>query len=180
MVALLLVLGIAIVLVGCGSNGDEATPTSASATPAAVTRSQTPSTVSPRSELSLRGEAVEKVADSTVQQVTWADGKVYEETLPELILRTVDRPDAPHGRRVVARWLEDERWQVTIFLRIEDRSTDPPTVIDLCAEFYYDEGSEIFEAANGRGSFALTGRDPCASGSPPADLCPLDKEVELQ
>lgn len=117
------------------------------------------------------------MADTAVQRVTWADDTVYEETLPTLILRTLGQPDAPHGRRVVARWLEGLRWQVTIFTRLEDRSTDPPTVTDLRAEFYYDEASGVFEGANGRGYFALTGSDPCASEEPPADICPLDKEI---
>jgi hypothetical protein len=53
-------------------------------------------------------------------------------------------------------------------------------VTDLQAEFYYDEASGAFEAANGRASFALTGRDLCAGNQPAADLCPLDKEIELQ
>ena len=110
--------------------------------------------------------------------MTWAGGTVYEETIPALILRSAGLPDAPHGRRVVSAWLGDDRWQVTIFVHLEDRSTDPPTVIDLLGELYYDEGSEKFEAANGRASFALTGRDPCASDEPPADLCPLDKEIK--
>jgi hypothetical protein len=175
-VAMLPALVIAIVAAGCGSNSDETSPTSAPATPT-VTGSQVPPITIPRSELSLRGENVEKVADSAVQRITWPDGTVYEETIPALMLTTVGRPDAPHGRRVVARWLEDDRWQVTIFLRIEDHSTDPPTVIDLRAELYYDEGSSAFEPANGRAYFALTGRDPCASDQPSADLCPLDKEI---
>lgn len=170
---MLLALGLALVVAGCGSDGGETSPTSAPAT----TASQTPSTALPRSDLSLRGENVERVADSAVQRVTWADGTVHEETIPALMLRTVDRPDAPHGRRVVARWLDDDRWQVTIFLHMEDRSTDPPTVVDLRAELYYDEGSTAFEPANGRAYFALTGRDPCASDQPSADLCPLDKEI---
>ena len=177
-VALVLALGIAVVAVGCGSDGDETSPTSAPATPTPVaTASQASTTALPRSELSLRGENVENVADTVVQRVTWADGTVYEEIIPGLMLRTLGRPDAPHGRRVVARWLEDDRWQVTIFLRTEDRSTDPPTVIDLRGDFYYSEGSGTFEPANGRASFAFTGRDPCASDEPPADLCPLDKEI---
>jgi len=176
-VALLLLSGIFIVAVACGSDGDETPPTSASATPAAA-GSQVPGTALPRSDLSLRGENVEKVADTTVQRVTWAGGTVYEETIPALILRSAGLPDAPHGRRVVSAWLGDDRWQVTIFVHIEDRSTDPPTVTDLRGELYYDESSEKFEAANGRASFALTGRDPCASDKPPADLCPLDKEIK--
>jgi hypothetical protein len=178
-VALLVVLGVALLAAGCGSDGDQASPTPTAATPTSPAVSQASPSGSPvRSDVSLRGENVEKVADSAVQQVTWADGTVYQETIPVLMLRTLGRPDASHGRRVVARWLEDNRWQVTIFLRMEDRSTDPPTVIDLQAEFYYDEGSGAFEAANGRAAFALTGRDPCAGNEPSADLCPLDKEVE--
>ena len=177
-VALLLFLGIAVAAVACGSDSDETSPSPTSpAATAATMGSQTPTSVLPGSDLSARGEEVERVADTSVQHVTWADGTVYEETIPTLILRTLGQPDAPSGRRVVARWLEGERWQVTIFTRIEDRSTDPPTVTDLRAEFYYDEGSEEFEAANGRASFALTGRDPCASDEPPDDLCPLDKEI---
>jgi len=120
---------------------------------------------------------VEKVADSDAQRVTWADGTVYEETIPMLMLRTLGRPDTPHGRRVVASWLEDDRWQVTIFTHIEDRDTDPPTVTDLRAELIYDESSNTFEPANGRAYFALTGTDPWASDQPSADLCPLDKEI---
>jgi len=173
---LLLLSGIFAVAVACGSDGDDASPTSTPATPAAV-ESEVPGTPLPRSELSIRGENVEKVANTSLQRVTWADGTVYEEIIPSLILRTIDRPDAPHGRRVVAAWLGDDRWQVTIFTRIEDRTTDPTTVIDLRAEFYYDEGSNTFEPANGRGYFALKGSDPCASDEPPDDLCPLDKEI---
>jgi len=179
-VVLLLTLGIAVAAVGCGSNGDKTSSTVIPGTSTAPAGSETPAGTVQRSELSLRGEEVERVADTAVQHVTWADGNSYDETLPTLILRTLGQPDAPHGRRVVARWLEGQRWQVTIFTHLEDRSTDPPTVTDLVAEFYYDEGSKTFEAANGRGSFALTGRDPCASDKPSADLCPLDKEVSAQ
>lgn len=179
-VALLVALGVAVLAAGCASGGDEVSPTPAPATPTPTVGSQAPPTAAPRSELSQRGEKVEEVADSAVQRVTWADGTVYQESIPQLMVRTLGRPDAPHGRRVVARWLGDNRWQVTIFLRMEDRSTTPPTVIDLRADFYYDEGSGVFEAANGRAYFSLTGRDPCAFDQPPADLCPLDKEIELQ
>ena len=175
-IVVLLLLSVAVLAAGCGSDGDETSPTSTPATPA-VTGTQAPANVGPRSDLSLRGENAEKVANTGVQTVTWADGTVYEETIPVLILRTLGRPDASHGRRVVARWLEDDRWQVTIYVHIEDRSTDPPTVTDLRAEFYYDESAGTFEGANGRGYFALKGSDPCASDEPPADLCPLDKEV---
>ena len=185
-VALLLVLGIAIAAAACGSDGDDTSPTSPPATPEATgtqtpstpaAASQTPSTGPPGSDVSQRGENVEKVADTALQELTWADGTTYEETIAALMLRSADRPGAPHGRRVVARWLGDDRWQVTIFIHIEDRSTDPPTVIDLRGELYYDESSETFEPANGRASFAFTGRDPCTGAQPPAELCPLDKEV---
>jgi hypothetical protein len=175
-VALILISGVLALAIACGSDGDETPATSTAATPAAQA-SEVPGTPFPRSELSIRGENVEKVANASVQRVTWADGTVYEETIPSLMLRTIDRPDEPHGRRVVAAWLGDDRWQVTIFVHIEDRSTDPVTVIDLRGELYYDEASETFEAANGRAFFALTGKDPCPSDSPDPDLCPLDKEV---
>ena len=176
-VTLLLLSGLFAVAVACGSDGDETPSTSAPATSAAA-GSQVPGTALPRSDLSLRGENVEKVADTAVQHVTWDDGTAYEETIPTLILRTIGQPDAPHGRRVVSAWLGDDRWQVTIFVHIEDRSTDPPTVTDLLGELYYDEVANTFEPANGRASFALTGRDPCDSDEPPADLCPLDKEIK--
>ena len=176
-VDLLLALGIAIVAVACGSDGDDTLPTSTPATPATTGSPTSPAGPSARSDLSLRGENVEKVAGTAVQRVTWADGTVYEETIPTLLLRTIGRPDAPYGRRVVSAWLGDDRWQVTIFMHIEDRSTDPPTVTDLLGELYYDEVANTFEAANGRAYFAFTGRDPCASDEPPDDLCPLDKEI---
>jgi len=120
------------------------------------------------------------VADNAVVKATWPDGTVYEEPLYTLMLRTLGKPDAPSGRRVVARWLGENRWQVTIYLRVEDRSTDPKTVTDLRADFSHIEGSGVFEPVNGRAVFAFTGRDPCATAEPPADLCPLDKEIELQ
>ncbi len=174
-------MGIAVLAVGCGSGGGSTSPTATASAPAtSAAGSQTPATSVPRSELSLRGEAVERVADTTAQRVTWADGTVYEDTLPILILRTLGTPDAPSGRRVVAGWLEDDRWQVTIYIRLEDQSTDPPTITDLRGEFYYSESSGTFEAANGRAAFALTGRDPCASGQPASDLCPLDKAIGSQ
>ena len=177
--ALVLVLGMTAAAVACGSDSDETSPIPTSGTPEATT-SQTPATMPSGSDLSKRGEEVEKVTDTAVQRVTWADGKTYEEILPTLVLRTIGRPDAPSGRRVVARWLDGTRWLVSILTRVEDRSTDPATVIDLRAEFYYDETSKVFEPANGRGYFALKGTDPCASEEPSADLCPLDKEVTPQ
>jgi hypothetical protein len=112
-----------------------------------------------------------------VRTVTWEDGTTYEETISDLVFRTAGKPDAGHGHRVVASWLDGARWQVTIFMRVVDRSTEPETVTDLQAEFYYDEEKEDFTAANGRALFALTGRDPCTSGQPEPDYCPLDKEV---
>jgi hypothetical protein len=177
MAALLLVLGVAIVAAGCGSNGDQTsgTPPPASLTPPGSQGWPAVSPVAPG--LSLGGEEVENLGGSAVLRVTWADGTVYEETLPTLMLRTVGRPDAPQGRRVVAGWLGGDRWQVTILLRTTDRSTDPATVIDLRAELYFDGASGTFEPANGRAYFALTGSDPCATEEPPADLCPLDKAI---
>ena len=78
---------------------------------------------------------------------------------------------------MVARRVGDASWQVTIFMRVVDRSTEPPMVTDLPGEFYYDEEKGDFTAANGRRLFALTGGDPCPSGQPDPDYCPLDKEV---
>lgn len=178
LVAFLLALVTGLLAMACGS---EANDMSVTATPTALpvatgTQASTPTTPLPRSELALRGEAVERTADSATQLVTWADGTEYQETLPTLILRTLGQADAPHGRRVVAERLEDNLWLVTIFIRIQDRSTEPPTPIDLLAQFHYDEGSGAFEAVNGRASFALSGVDPCAAAEPPADICPLDKE----
>jgi hypothetical protein len=86
-------------------------------------------------------------------------------------------PNAGHGHRVVAIWLDDAKWRVTIFMRVEDRSVDPMISTDLQAEFYYDEEKTEFTAANGRALFALTGRNPCTSDQPEPDYCPLDKEV---
>jgi hypothetical protein len=78
---------------------------------------------------------------------------------------------------VVARWLGDTSWQVIIYMRVVDRSTEPETVTDLTGQFYYDEESEEFTAANGRGLFALTGKNPCLSDQPEPEFCPLDEEV---
>jgi hypothetical protein len=71
----------------------------------------------------------------------------------------------------------DASWQVSIFMRVVDRSTEPPTVTDVPGEFYYDEEKDEFAAANGRARFALTGRNPCTSGQPEPDCCPMDKET---
>jgi hypothetical protein len=129
------------------------------------------------SDISSRGEEVETLANTVVRTVTWEDGTTYEETISDLVFRTAGKPDAGHGHRVVASWLGDTRWQVTIFMRVVDRSVEPAVTLDLQAEFYYDEEKDDFTAANGRALFALTGRDPCTSGQPEPDYCPLDKEV---
>lgn len=162
--------------------GDEsdiaATPTAtpASPEPASPSAGGTPTTPG-ATDIRTRGENIETLANTVVQRVTWEDGTTYEETLPDLVFRTAVRPDAGHGYRIVARWLGDVTWQVTIYMRVVDRSTEPETVIDLQAEFYYDEEKEEYTAANGRGLFALTGLDSCASDPPDPDYCPLDEEV---
>jgi hypothetical protein len=175
-IALLLFSGVLLLAVACGSDDEGASPSPTPTAPS-VAVSETPVTPASQSPLSLRGEEAERVADSEVQRVTWDDGTQYEETLPTLMLRTIGRPDASHGRRVVATWLGDTRWQVTIYTHMEDRTTDPPMVTDLRGEFFYDEASKKFEAANGRAAFALTGRDPCPPDDPDPNLCPLDKEI---
>jgi len=129
------------------------------------------------SDISKRGEDIETLANTVVQQVTWEDGTTYEESISDLVFRTAGKPDAGHGHRVVARWLGDTRWQLIIYMRVVDRSTEPDTVTDLTGEFYYDEEKDEFTAANGRALFALTGGDPCPSGQPDPDYCPLDKEI---
>jgi hypothetical protein len=125
----------------------------------------------------LIAEEVERLANTLVRRVTWEDGTTYEGTIPDLVFHTVGKPDAGEGHRVVASWLAGARWQVTIFMRVGDRSTEPPTVTDLVGQFYYDEEKDEFAAANGRALFALTGRNSCTSTQPDPDYCPLDKEV---
>jgi hypothetical protein len=136
----------------------------------------TPATAGP-TDISSRGEEIETLANSVARKITWEDGTAYEATISDLVFRTAGKPDAGQGRRVVASWLGDARWQVTIFTRVSDHSTEPETVTDLIGEFYYDEEKDEFTAANGRALFALTGQDPCESDQPEPDYCPLDKEV---
>jgi hypothetical protein len=154
----------------------EATP--GSPQPASPTLADTPFTPG-ATDIQSRGEEVETLANNAVRRVTWEDGTTYEESISDLVFRTAGKPDAGHGQRVVARWLGDGGWQVTIFMRVVDRSTEPETVTDLQAEFHYDEEKDEFTAANGRALFALTGRDSCISDQPEPDYCPLDKEVRL-
>ena len=128
-------------------------------------------------DIGLSAEKVESLANTVVRRVTWEDGTTYEGTISDLVFHTAGKPDAGQGHRVVASWLEDARWQVTIFMRVGDRSTEPPTVTDLVGEFYYDEEKDEFAAANGRALLALTGRNPCSSDHPEPSYCPLDQEL---
>lgn len=165
---------------GCGSD-EEGPPTSPEATaPDGTVPPQTPGERTPAGDsISARGEEVERIANTALQNVTWEDGATYEETVADLVFRTADLPDAGRGYRTVARWLGDSDWLVTIFMRVVDRSTQPATSSDLRGEFYYDEDSGEFTAANGRGEFALTGSDPCPTPTAESELCPLDKETEV-
>lgn len=174
-----------VMAVGCG--GEEAdiaaTPTGAvsEATPASPpptgpSQEGTPTTPG-ATDVSLGAEKVETLANTIVRRVTFEDGTTYEGTISDLVFHTAGKPDAGQGHRVVASWLEDARWQVTIFMRVGDRSTEPPTVTDLVGEFYYDEEKDEFAAANGRALFALTGRNPCSSDHPDPSYCPLDQEL---
>ena len=160
------------------------------ATPTATAPEATPGSVQPTTpapegtpttpagtDIRLRGENIETVANTVVRQVTWEDGTTYEETIPDLVFRTAGEPDAGQGYRVVARWLGDADWQVSISMRVVDHSTEPATETDLQAEFYYDEDKDEFAAANGRALFALTGLDSCTLDEPEPEYCPLDEEV---
>jgi hypothetical protein len=174
-----------VMAVGCGGGEEDTTATPTATAPQATPGSPEPTTAGPdgtptipaMSDIGKRAEEVETLANTVLQQVTWEDGTTYEEIIPDLVLRTAGKPDAGHGYRVVARWLGDTRWLVTIYMRLVDRSTEPETITDLAGEFYYDEETEDFTAANGRGLFALTGKDPCPPGQAEPDYCPLDKEV---
>jgi len=157
---------------GAVSDATPTSPLSASPSPGGL-----PITVT-ATDISSRGEKVERLANSGPRRVTWEDGTTYEESMSDLVFRTAGKPDASHGQRVVARWLGDARWQVTIFMRVVDRSTEPPTETNLVGEFYYDEEMDEFAAANGRALFALTGQDPCTSDQPELDYCPLDNEID--
>jgi len=169
----------------CGGQEEDtaATPTgavsettTASPQPTSPSQEGTPTTVA-ATDISTRGERVESLANTAVRPVTFEDGTTHEGTVSDLVFRTAGKPDAGHGHRVLARWLGDARWQVTISMRVVDPSTEPPTVTDLLGEFYYDEEKDEFAAANGRALFALTGRNPCSSGQPEPDYCPLDQEL---
>jgi len=170
--------------------GCEEEETSTTATPSATAPEATPESPQPASpgpegtpatagatDSGLSAEKVESLANTVVRRVTWEDGTTYEGTISDLVFHTAGKPDAGQGHRVVASWLEDARWQVTIFMRVGDRSTEPPTVTDLVGEFYYDEEKDEFAAANGRALFALTGRNPCSSDHPDPSYCPLDQEL---
>ncbi len=174
-----------VLAAACATDEEDIAATPTTTTPEATPASPRPTSPRPggtpitarASDISLRGEKVESLANTAVRRVTWEDGTTYEESISDLIFRTAGKPDAGHGHRVVAYWLGDTRWQVIIFMRVVDRSTEPDTVTDLTGEFYYDEERDEFSAANGRALFALTGRNPCPSGQPEPDYCPLDKEV---
>ena len=174
-----------VMAVGCGGDEEDITATPTATAPQATPGSPEPTTpgagvtpITPGvSDISKRGEEIETLANTVPQQVTWEDGTTYEETISELVFRTAGKPDAGHGHRVVARWLGDTRWQVVIYMRVVDRSTEPETVTDLTGEFYYEEETDDFTAANGRGLLALTGKDPCLPGQEEPDYCPLDEEV---
>jgi hypothetical protein len=161
---------------GCAEEEADIAATPTPTTPEATRASPQPPTPG-ATDISKRGEEIETLANTALQQVTWEDGTTYEESISDLVFRTAGKPDAGHGHRVVARWLADTSWQVTIFMRVVDRSTDPETVTDLTGEFYYDEEKDEFTAANGRGLLALTGRNPCTGAQPEPDYCPLDTEV---
>ena len=172
-----------LVTAACAGQEEDMAPTptgavseSTPAQPASPSPGGTPATAE-STNISSRGEEIETLANNVARKITWEDGTTYEATIPDLVFRTAGMPDAGHGHRVVAAWLDDARWQVGISMRVTDHSVDPATSVDLQAEFYYDEEKDEFTAANGRAVFALTGQDPCESDQPEPDYCPLDKEV---
>ena len=174
-----------LLVAACATQEEDIAVTPTATTPEATPGSPEPTSPGPggtpitpgATDISTRGEEVETLANTVVQQVTWEDGTTHEESISDLVFRTAGKPDAGHGHRVLARWLGDTRWQVTIFMRVVDRSTEPETVTDLTGEFYYDEERDDFTSANGRALLALTGGDLCPSGQPDPDYCPLDKEI---
>ena len=125
----------------------EATPTSPQ--PESLGPEDTPITTG-TTDISARGEDIEHLANSVARQVTWEDGTTYEGSISDLVFRTAGKPDVGHGHRGGARRVGDASWQVSIFMRVVDRSTEPPTVTDVPGEFYYDEEKDEFAAANGR------------------------------
>lgn len=174
-----------VMAVGCGGEEAHIAATSSATAPAATPGSPQPASPGPEgtpatagaTDIGLSAEKAESLANTVVRRVTWEDGTTYEGTISDLVFHTAGKPDAGQGHRVVASWLEDARWQVTIFMRVGDRSTEPPTVTDLVGEFYYDEEKDEFAAANGRALLALTGRNPCSSDHPEPSYCPLDQEL---
>jgi hypothetical protein len=166
-----------LLVAACGGDEDTttpATPASPQATTPSGDNTPIPATAS---GISARGEEIERLANNVEQQVTWEDGTKHKRTIPDLVFDTASKPDAGQGHRVVARWLGDTSWQVTIFTHVVDRSTDPATESNLQGEFYYDEETAKFTAANGRALFALSGQNPCEADQPDPDYCPLDQEV---
>lgn len=174
-----------VMAVGCGGEEAHIAATPSATPPEATPASPQPASPSPggtpatpaATDASLEGEEIEALANTVVRKVTWEDGTTYEGTISDLVFHTAGKPDAGQGHRVVASWLGNTRWQVTIFTHVVDRSTQPETTLDLRAEFYYDEQKNEFVAANGRALFALTGQDPCSSDHPEPSYCPLDQEV---
>jgi hypothetical protein len=173
------------VAVACGGEEEEIAATPTATSPEATPGSPQPASPGPEgtltvpsaTDISSRGENIETLANTVARRVTWEDGTTYEATIPALVFRTAGKPDAGQGYRVLARWLDDANWQVTISMRVVDRTTEPATETNLQAEFYYDEEKDEFTAANGRALFALTGRDSCTLDEPDPEYCPLDREI---
>lgn len=174
-----------VMAVGCPAEDEDTSDTPTASVPEAtqaptqpggLSETETPIRARP-TDISSRGGEIESLVNTMVRQVTLEDGTIYEETIPDLVFRTAGKPDAGRGYRVVARWLGDGKWHITIFMRVVDYSTDPPIPLDLRAEFHYDEEKDDLSAANGRALFALTGQDPCTADRPQSRYCPLDQEV---
>ena len=173
--AILGVLALSLLTVACGGDDEETPPTTGTATtPGTATATATGTTGTPRpGQPSLDGEEVEHLVNDLVQKVTFGDETV-EETVPDLVVRTAGDPDAGRGFRTVALF-KDGTWQVTIYMRIREEGAPPDTFLDMQADFYYDEKAEKLTGANGRGQFALTGKNPCSPKEIESGDCELDE-----
>jgi hypothetical protein len=180
-------LALCVLAVACGDEEEEGLPGTATPAGTATPETAVASPVgTPRpGQPSLGGEEVEHLVNDLVREVTFGDETV-EEPIPDLIVRTAAEPGVGRGYRTVALF-RDGRWRVTIYMRLrapsgtpsgtpsETPSETPSPFLDLRADFYYDEETEEITGANGRGQFALTGKNPCSPEEIESGDCNLDE-----
>lgn len=171
------VLAVCLLAAACGEEEEDAATATPAATGTPATAVASPIGTPWPGQPSLSGEEVEHLVNELVRKVTFGDETV-EETIPDLIVRTAAEPGVGRGYRTVALF-KDGRWQITIYMRLRDPSATPsPTpslYLDLRADFYYDEETEEITGANGRGQFALTGKNPCSPEEIESGECDLDE-----